>query len=49
VVIGRRWIVGDFFNVKARWEGSMLRAKFPEYSDYARRTPRFVPRVLRNR
>ena len=30
---------------KARWEEDMLRRRYPDYDDYARRTPRFVPRL----
>ncbi|MEU4419627.1 methyltransferase [Actinoplanes sp. NPDC024001] len=33
--------------VKARWEERQLRALFPEYEEYARRTPRFLPRSRR--
>lgn len=29
---------------KARWEERRLQARFPAYTAYARRTPRFVPR-----
>jgi len=32
---------------KARWEEDMLRCRYPEYEEYARRTPRFVPRLGR--
>ncbi|MFI7542277.1 methyltransferase family protein [Actinoplanes sp. NPDC049599] len=31
--------------VKAGWEERQLRARFPDYPAYARRTPRFVPRL----
>lgn len=34
---------------KARWEEDMLRRRYPGYDDYARRTPRFVPRPPRRR
>jgi protein-S-isoprenylcysteine O-methyltransferase Ste14 len=34
---------------KARWEEEMLRRRYPGYDDYARRTPRFVPRFRRRR
>ncbi len=34
-----------FFNIKARWEESRLRAAYPDYEEYASRTPRFFPRV----
>ena len=37
-----------FFRGKAKCEERMLRARFPEYDDYARHVPRFVP-VLRTR
>ncbi len=30
---------------KSRWEERRLRAKFPEYDAYARRTPAFIPRL----
>ena len=33
-----------FFSVKARWEERRLVERFPGYAEYARRTPRFVPR-----
>ena len=33
-----------FFHSKARQEERWLREKFPEYADYARRVPRFIPR-----
>ncbi|MFC7533962.1 methyltransferase family protein [Actinoplanes sp. GCM10030250] len=32
---------------KAGWEERQMRARFPEYREYARRTPRFVPRWRR--
>jgi protein-S-isoprenylcysteine O-methyltransferase Ste14 len=35
--------------VKAGWEEREMRARFPEYAAYARRTPRFVPRLTRRR
>jgi len=33
-----------FFHVKAAWEERRLAATYPGYADYARTTPRFVPR-----
>lgn len=30
---------------KATWEEAMLRQRYPQYEQYARRTPRFVPRL----
>jgi protein-S-isoprenylcysteine O-methyltransferase Ste14 len=30
---------------KAAWEEQMLRRRYPDYAEYARRTPRFVPRL----
>lgn len=30
---------------KAAWEEDMLRRRYPGYAEYARRTPRFVPRI----
>ena len=32
---------------KADWEETLLRDRYPDYADYARRTPRFVPSVRR--
>jgi protein-S-isoprenylcysteine O-methyltransferase Ste14 len=32
---------------KAAWEEAMLRRRYPGYDEYARRTPRFLPRVVR--
>jgi len=37
-----------FFQAKARREERWLVAKFPDYNDYARRVPRFVPRWRRH-
>lgn len=34
-----------FFDVKARAEEVLLKRAYPGYSDYARRTGRFLPRV----
>lgn len=34
---------------KAAWEEAMLRQRYPEYEEYARRTPRFVPRLTARR
>jgi len=34
-----------FFVAKARREERWLREKFPDYEDYAKRVPRFVPRL----
>jgi protein-S-isoprenylcysteine O-methyltransferase Ste14 len=31
-------------NVKARYEERLLAARYPEYTDYASRVPRFLPR-----
>ena len=36
-------------NAKARWEEQRLSERFPDYGDYARRTPRFVPSPTRRR
>ena len=33
-----------FFDRKARWEEARLAERYPQYADYAARTPRFVPR-----
>lgn len=33
-----------FFDRKARWEEARLAERFPDYAEYAARTPRFVPR-----
>lgn len=35
-----------FFRAKARREEAWLRAQFPEYADYARRVPAFLPRMF---
>jgi protein-S-isoprenylcysteine O-methyltransferase Ste14 len=35
-----------FFHAKARFEERLLHERFIEYADYARRVPRFVPRLL---
>ncbi len=32
-----------FFDRKARWEEARLAERYPDYADYAARTPRFVP------
>lgn len=46
---GSRWKWGAFLlllvvlTVKARYEESLLRRRFPEYDSYAARTPRFLP------
>ena len=37
--------LGALFTVKARWEEQRLAQTFDGYADYARRTPRFVPRA----
>jgi protein-S-isoprenylcysteine O-methyltransferase Ste14 len=34
-------------NAKARWEERHLAHRFPEYADYAARTPRFIPGMAR--
>ena len=36
-----------FFNRKASWEEARLGAKYESYSDYADKTPRFIPRLWR--
>jgi protein-S-isoprenylcysteine O-methyltransferase Ste14 len=41
VAIGAFTIV--FFNQKAAWEEARLSERYPDYRDYAARTPRFVP------
>ena len=38
-----------FFHLKARWEETRLRARYPAYEQYAARTPRFVPRLIQRR
>jgi protein-S-isoprenylcysteine O-methyltransferase Ste14 len=37
-----------FFHAKARREEAFLRQTFSGYADYARRVPRFLPRLSRN-
>jgi len=34
-----------FLRAKAQFEERLLLARFPEYADYAARTPRFLPRI----
>jgi protein-S-isoprenylcysteine O-methyltransferase Ste14 len=34
-------------SIKADFEESMLREKYPEYKKYAEKTPRFFPRLGR--
>ena len=34
-------------NRKAAWEEDMLRRRYPDHDDYARRTPKFFPRLRR--
>ena len=36
-----------FFHAKARREERWLREQFPDYADYERRVPRFIPRFRR--
>jgi len=38
-----------FFQAKARHEERWLRERFPDYADYARRVPRFLPLFRRAR
>ena len=38
-----------FFHAKARREERWLREQFPDYADYERRVPRFIPRFGRPR
>lgn len=40
-------ILMPFFHTKARQEEQWLRKQFPEYGDYERRAPRFIPRLAR--
>ncbi len=37
-----------FLTVKAGWEESRLVERYPDYADYAARTPRFVPLLRRS-
>ena len=37
-----------FFNIKAQWEEDQLAKTYPGYADYAKQTPRFIPRPWRN-
>jgi protein-S-isoprenylcysteine O-methyltransferase Ste14 len=37
------------FTAKAGYEEGLLRERFADYADYAKRTPRFVPRPIRRR
>lgn len=45
---GAALVCVPFFWAKALHEERWLRAKFAGYSDYARRVPRFLPRIGRN-
>ena len=38
-------ILVPFFHAKARREECWLREKFPDYADYEKRVPRFLPRL----
>jgi protein-S-isoprenylcysteine O-methyltransferase Ste14 len=40
-------LILTFFHAKAAWEERLLAQRYPEYSAYAARTPRFVPRLGR--
>ena len=42
---GAALVLIPFFHAKARREERWLREKFPGYADYARRVPRFIPRI----
>ena len=42
---GAALVLVPFFHSKARREEHWLREKFPGYVDYARRVPRFIPRI----
>lgn len=44
LVIGALTLV--FFNAKAGWEEARLAERYPNYRQYAARTPRFVPNPL---
>jgi len=37
----------SLLSLKADWEESMLREKYPQYKAYAEKTPRFFPRLGR--
>ena len=41
------WLTVMFFNAKARREERWLQERFSEYADYAKRVPRFIPRLGR--
>jgi len=40
-------VLVGWMTLKARFEERLLAARFPGYPEYARRTPRFVPDLLR--
>jgi protein-S-isoprenylcysteine O-methyltransferase Ste14 len=48
---GSWWLVAvglltfGFFSAKAMWEERRLIARYPDYPDYSRHVPRFVPRL----
>lgn len=43
--LGAALLLLPFFHAKARREERWLREMFPGYADYARRVPRFIPRI----
>lgn len=43
VVSGAAVVLAVLINFKAHWEESRLAQRFPDYPEYAARTPRFVP------
>jgi protein-S-isoprenylcysteine O-methyltransferase Ste14 len=45
VALGVALTLIPFFNAKARAEERWLMKRFPDYADYARRVPRFLPRL----
>lgn len=42
---GAALVLIPFFHAKARHEEQWLSRRFPGYTDYARRVPRFIPRI----
>ena len=45
--LGVALVLIPFFNAKARAEERWLLKRFPDYAEYARRVPRFLPRLGR--
>ena len=47
ILLGSALLLYSLLSLKADWEESMLREKYPQYKAYAEKTPRFFPRLGR--